>query len=572
MNKFLKIRDLTLRDGQQSLFATRMTQAQVDRVLPFYQEAGFYAMEVWGGAVPDSVMRYLDEDPWERLEKIKAAIGESSKLTALSRGRNLFGYNPYPEAVIEGFNRNAVKSGIDIMRIFDALNDTSNIASTVKFVKENGGIADCTVCYTVDPKFRKRDHLKGLLKGKLLPGKIFTIEYFVRKAQELERMGADMITIKDMAGLIPPIKSGIIIKLMKEEVGIPINFHTHSTPGYGLASVLTAILSGVDIVDTCILNFAGGPAGPSFEMVQIFCNKLGIDTGVNLEAVVKINKELKEIRKELGEFDTYQIFPIEFDITKDKLPKEIDALFDKAIDLARERKERELLATTQAIEQYFKFPPPNENVRTAEIPGGMYTNMLAQLKQLKLEKLLPHVLEIIPSVRLNAGLPPLVTPTSQIVGVQAVNCIIDENNGKPYYTTNSVQFVNLVKGLYGKTPIPIEPAFRKQITGSAKETPYNPKDYKKQENPVLEEFGGVHLAQNEKEELLLELFPTVATNFLAKRIEEGHMAEIRAIQEAERKKHEAEKAAYENLSPEEKEKRLLEGLYSYKWTTIKPEE
>lgn len=572
MNKTLKIRDLTLRDGQQSLFATRMTQAQVDRVLPFYKEAGFYAMEVWGGAVPDSVMRYLNEDPWERLEKIKAIIGDTSQLTALSRGRNLFGYNPYPDSVIEGFNRNAVKSGIDIMRIFDALNDTTNIASTIKYVKENGGLADCTVCYTVDPRFRNRDRILGLLKGKPLPGKIFTIEYFVRKAQELEKMGADMITIKDMAGLIPPVKSGIIIKLMKEEVGIPINFHTHSTPGYGLASVLTAILNGVDIVDTCILNFAGGPAGPSFEIVQLFCDKLGIETGVNLDAVVKINRELKEIRKELSDFDTYQIFPIEFDITRDKLPAEIDALFDKAIELGLERKERELLATTQAIEQYFKFPPPNENVRTAEIPGGMYTNMLAQLKQLKLEKLLPHVLEIIPTVRLAAGLPPLVTPTSQIVGVQAVNCVIDENNGKPFYTTNSVQFVNLVKGLYGKTPFPIDPAFRKQITGSPKETPYNPKDYKKQDNPVLEEFGGVQLAQNEKEELLLELFPSVASTFLSNRIEQRHLAGIRAIQEEKRRQYEAEKAAYDNLSDEEKEKRLQEGLYSYKWTTFTPGE
>ncbi len=572
MNKKLKIRDLTLRDGQQSLFATRMTQEQIDRVLPLFKEAGFYAMEVWGGAVPDSVMRYLNEDPWERLEKIKAVTGTTSKLTALSRGRNLFGYNPYPDSVIEGFNRHAVHSGIDIMRIFDALNDVNNMKSTIKYVKENGGLADCTVCYTVDPKFRKRDRFMGILKGKPLPGKVFTIEYFVRKAQELEQLGADMITIKDMAGLIPPVKSGIIIKLMKEEVSIPIDFHTHSTPGYGLASILTAILSGVDIIDTCILNFAGGPAAPSFEVIQIFCNKLGIDTGVNLEAVVKINRELKEIRRELAPFDTYQIFPIDFDITKDKLPPEVDALFDKAIDLARQRKERELLETTQAIEKHFRFPAPNENVRTAEIPGGMYTNMLAQLKQLKLEKLLPRVLEIIPIVRLAAGCPPLVTPTSQIVGVQAVNCVIDENNGKPFYSTNSNQFVNLVKGLYGKTPIPIDPAFRKQITGSPKETPYDPKAYKKQENPVLDEFGGVKLAQNEKEELLLELFPAVANGFLRNRIEERFNAEINKIEEEKRRKYNEARAEYENLSPEEKKKRLLEGLYNYRWTTDQEEE
>lgn len=572
MNKSIRIRDLTLRDGQQSLFATRMTQEQTDRVLPLFREAGFYAMEVWGGAVPDSVMRYLHEDPWERLEKIKAGIGDTSKLTALSRGRNLFGYNPYPDSVIEGFNRHAVQSGIDIMRIFDALNDVNNIRSTIKYVKENGGIADCTVCYTVDPKFRKRDRLKGILKGKPLPGKVFTIEYFVRKAQELEKMGADMITIKDMAGLIPPVKSGIIIRLMKEEVKIPIDFHTHSTPGYGLASILTAIINGVDIIDTCIMNFAGGPAAPAYEIIQIFCDKLGIDTGVNQKVVARINAELKEIRKELAAFDNYKIFPRPFDLSKDKLPKNIDALFDLAIEYATEKKESKLLETTQAIEQYFNFPAPNENVRNAEIPGGMYTNMLAQLKQLQLEKLLPRVLEIIPIVRLAAGCPPLVTPTSQIVGVQAVNCIIDENAGKPFYTTKSIQFVNLVRGVYGKTPIPIDPAFRKLITGSAKEIPYDPKEYKKQENPELPEFGNVLLAKNEKEALLLELFPAVANGFLRNKIEEKYQEEANRIEAEKRKKYEAEKAKYDKLSKQEKEKRLLEGLYNYHWTSENPDD
>lgn len=566
MNKQIKIRDLTLRDGQQSLFATRMSQAQVDKVLPLYKEANFYAMEVWGGAVPDSVMRFLNEDPWERLEKIKASIGEASKLTALSRGRNLFGYNPYPDSVIEGFNRHAVQSGIDIMRIFDALNDVRNIASTIKYVKENGGLADCTVCYTVDPKFRKRDQVKRFLTGKPLPGKIFTIEYFVKKAVELEKMGADMITIKDMAGLIPPIKSGIIVKMMKEQVNIPINFHTHSTPGYGLASILTAIINGADVIDTCMMNFAGGPAAPAYELIQLFCDKLGIDTGINKEATVRINKKLKKIRKELAAYDTYKIFPLEFNICEDTVPKKLDLLLDKAIELAYKRKERELLETTQAIEQHFNFPAPNDQVRNAEIPGGMYSNMLAQLKHLKLEHLLPRVLDIIPSVRLAAGCPPLVTPTSQIVGVQAVNCIIDENNGKPFYTTKSNQFVNLVKGLYGKTPIPIDPDFRKQITGSPKEIPYDPKDYIKQDNPVLEEFGGVHLAKNEKEELLLELFPSVANNFLTNRIEETYTTEINLIEEERRKKYAEEKANYEKMSKEQKEKRLMKGLYNYLWT------
>ncbi len=571
MNRQLKIRDLTLRDGQQSLFATRMTQNQIDRVLPLFKEAQFYAMEVWGGAVPDSVMRYLNEDPWERLQKIKAALGDASKLTALSRGRNLFGYNPYPDSVIEGFNRNAVESGIDIMRIFDALNDVNNIRSTIEFVKKAGGIADCTVCYTVDPRFTKKERLMGYLKGHPLPKKIFTIEYFVNKAIELEKMGADMITIKDMAGLIPPVKSGIIIKMMKEELSIPIDFHTHSTPGFGLASVLTAIMNGADIIDTCIMNFAGGPAAPAFEIIQIFCNKLGISTGVNTSVIAAINAELKQIRKELAEYDSYQIFPIEFDLENDTLPAEIEALFDRAIELADAKKERELLETTQAIEKYFNFPPPNEFIRVAEVPGGMYTNMLAQLKQLKLEQHLPRVLEIIPSVRLSAGCPPLVTPTSQIVGVQAVNCVQDEANGKPFYTNKSTQFINLVKGIYGQTPTPIDPDFRKKITGSPKEVAYNPDEFRKQENPVLDEFGGVRLAANEKEELLLELFPNVAHSFLTNKIEKHYMAEIHAIEEERRQKLQKEKDAYEQLTAEEKRKKMEEGLYNFQWTTYKRE-
>jgi len=568
MNKTLKIRDVTLRDGQQSLFATRMNQEQIDRVLSYFKEANFYAMEVWGGAVPDSVMRYLDEDPWSRLEKIKSVIGDSSKLTALSRGRNLFGYNPYPDRVIEGFNRNAVNSGIDIMRIFDALNDTNNIKSTIKYVKENGGLADCTVCYTVDPKFRKRDRIRAFLQGKRLPKKIFTIEYFVKRAMELEKLGADIVTIKDMAGLIPPVKSGLIIDLIKQETNIPVNFHTHSTPGYGLASVLTSIINGADIIDTSIMNFAGGPAAPAFEIIQLFCDKLGVKTDVNLDAVVNINNILKDVRQELEPYDTYKIFPRDFDITKDKLPPEIDELFDQAIDFAQRRKEKALLETTQKIEAYFNFPPPADNVRKAEIPGGMYSNMLAQLKQQNMEDMLQRVLDIIPTVRLDAGCPPLVTPTSQIVGVQAVNCIVDENNDRPFYTTKSTQFVNLVKGIYGKTPLPVDPEFRKQIAGHKKEKPYDPSEYQKPENPILDELGGVYLAQNEKEELLLELFPAVATNFLHKRVEQKYMEQINAIEEEKRQKYLEEKKKYESLSEEEKKERLLEGLYNYQWSSF----
>ncbi len=510
----LFIRDLTLRDGQQSSFATRMKQAQIDRVLPYYKDAGFYAMEVWGGAVPDSVMRYLNESPWDRLEKIKAAVGDASKLTALSRGRNLFGYSPYTDEIIEGFCCNSIASGLGIMRIFDALNDVDNVKSTIKYVKKYGGIADCAVCYTIDPHFTTMERLKAFLKGKPLPKAVFTDAYFLDKAKQMEALGADMITIKDMSGLIPPKRVAGLIRLFKKNLHVPIDFHTHCTPGYGLASVLSAIVNGVDIVDTNIWYFAGGPAAPAIELIYLFCQKLQIDCGVNMEAVAKIREELKGIRKELEAFDAVKQFPNAFDPLKDKLPAEIDQALDQAIALAKSEQEEELLAVCHQIEQYFNFPKPNELVKNAEIPGGMYTNMVAQLKQLKAEDILEKAMTLIPTVRLAAGLPPLVTPTSQIVGAQAVNCALDQRAGKAMYTNVSNQFVNLVKGEYGKTPVPVDPEFRLKIAGVREETPYDTSRYQMQPNPVLEDCGGVKLAENEKELLLLELFPLVAKTFL----------------------------------------------------------
>lgn len=516
MARELKIRDLTLRDGQQSAFATRMTQAQVDRVLPYYKDAKFYAMEVWGGAVPDSVMRYLGENPWDRLEKIKAAVGNVSKLTALSRGRNLFGYAPYTDEIIEGFCRNAIESGLDIMRIFDALNDVDNVKSTIKYVKKYGGIADCAVCYTVDPKYPPLSE-EDIRNGKKNPEPVFTDEYFIDKARQMAALGADMITIKDMSGLIPPRRVYDLIKKMKAAgISVPIDFHTHCTPGYGLASVISAIAAGADIVDTNIWNFAGGPAAPAIELVYVFCKKMGIELNLNFEAIAKINKELYSIRQELSDYDAVHQFPKPFDPLHDTLPAEIDAEFDRAVKAAEAADEETLIDACHKIEAHFGFPKPNELVKRAEIPGGMYTNMVAQLKQFKSEDLLEKAMALIPEVRLAAGLPPLVTPTSQIVGAQAVNCALDIKKGKPKYTTVSNQFVSLVKGEYGHTPVPVDPEFRMKIAGVREETNYDTSKYKMQPNPVLEEYGGVKLAENEKEVLLLELFPMVAKEFLTK--------------------------------------------------------
>ena len=554
MARSLKIRDLTLRDGQQSSFATRMTQEQINRCLPYYKDAGFFAMEVWGGAVPDSVMRYLGENPWTRLESIHKEIGDISKLTALSRGRNLFGYAPYTDEIIDGFSRNAIKSGLGIMRIFDALNDVNNVKSTIKYVKRYGGIADCAVCYTVDPKYPQPTFLQKLF-GKKAPQPVFTDEYFLDKAKQMAALGADMITIKDMSGLIPPQRISRLVKLFKQHIKLPIDFHTHSTPGYGLASVYAAIAAGVDIVDTNCWWFAGGTGAPALELVYVFCQKMGIDIGVNMDAVAKINEQLKVIRKELelSVFGAEKPKPNRFAFSDTA-----DQLFNEAVAAAKAEDFDKLLEISQKIEAYYGFPAPNELVQKAEIPGGMYSNMVAQLKQLKAEDILPRAMELIPTVRLSAGLPPLVTPTSQIVGAQAVNCALDEKAGRAMYTNKSSQFIGLVKGDYGKTPVEIDPEFRFKICGFREEIPYDTTKYKMQPNPELPEAGGVKLAENEKELLLLELFPLVAKNFLTN-------SKKKAYETAE-----AEKAAKAAAKAEKEAKNAEEAKAAFAAQKVKP--
>ncbi|MBD5203943.1 MAG: biotin/lipoyl-binding protein [Bacteroidales bacterium] len=509
MTKKLKIRDLTLRDGQQSLFATRLKQEYVSRLLPLYRDAKFYIMEVWGGAVPDSVMRYLGESPWERLRSCSREMKGISLLSALSRGRNLFGYVPYPDRVLEGFYREAVKNGLNVMRIFDALNDINNIKGSIKMINDldgfngNVAIADTAVCYTVDPKGTPEEE------------KIFTDEYFVAKAVEMEKLGAKMVTLKDMAGLVSPSRIYSLMPKLKAALSVPVDFHTHCTPGYGLAAVLTAIIQGVDIVDTNIWWFGGGSAAPSIELIEIFCRKMGVEVDVNMEAVARIRHELKDARKSLAEFDLNKDkWPRDFDEALAEMPAEIDAEFDRAIEAAKANREDELLDACHKIEAYFGLPKPNELVKNAEVPGGMYSNMVANLRALGAEDVLEDAMALIPKVRRDAGLVPLVTPTSQIVGSQAVALAVDRRKGNPDYTNKNNQFISLVKGEYGQTPVPVDPKFREQITGSPEEKPYDVSSYKTPANPELDKFGGLKLASNEEEFLLLELLPTVAKTFL----------------------------------------------------------
>ena len=484
-------------------------------------------------------MRYLDQSPWDRLRACSKAMKGKSLLSALSRGRNLFGYVPYPDYVLEGFYKEAIANGLNVMRIFDALNDIDNVKESIRLINELGGIADGAVCYTVDPKTEpEKIGFFGRLFGKEAaePEKIFTDEYFVDKAKQMEALGAKIITLKDMAGLVNPLRAASIISKLKANVKVPVDFHTHCTPGYGLASSVMAIINGVDILDTNIWWFGGGSAAPAIELVYLFAQKLGVEIDVDMKAVGEIRKHLLDARLSLKEFDLGKL-PREFDPLTDSLPAEVEAQLNRAVTAAKASDEATLLDACHAIEQYFGFPKPNELVKEAEVPGGMYSNMVAQLKALHAEDLLDDAMRLIPMVRRDAGLVPLVTPTSQIVGSQAVSVALDRRKGNPDYTTKSNQFISLVKGEYGHTPVAIDPAFREKITGSPVEKPYDTSSYKKPENPVVPELGGVKLASNREEELLLELLPSVANGFLRRRRTEEFEAK-----QAETAKKEAEAA------------------------------
>ena len=548
-NRKLKISDLTLRDGQQSLFATRLSQAEIDKLLPYYENAGFYIMEVWGGAVPDSVMRYLDESPWNRLRSVSKVMKGKSLLSALSRGRNLFGYVPYPTSVLEGFYKEAIANGLNVMRIFDALNDIDNVRDSIKMINTLGGIPDGAVCYTVDPPAQAPEAPNGLYARHYgtkpaEPENIVTDENIVDKARQMEALGAKIITLKDMAGLVSPLRAASIISKLKAALTVPVDFHTHCTPGYGLASSVMAILHGVDILDTNIWWFGGGSAAPAIELVYLFAKRMDVELDVDMKAVGEIRNRLLDARHSLKAFDlNADRMPRAFDPLADTLPAEIEAQLDRAVAAAKAGDEDTLLEACHAIEAYFGFPKPNLLVKDAEVPGGMYSNMVAQLKSLGAEDLLDDAMRLIPMVRRDAGLVPLVTPTSQIVGSQAVSVALDRKKGNPDYSNPSNQFIALVKGEYGHTPVPVDPAFREKITGSPVETPYDVNSYRKPENPALPDLGGKPLATNKEEELLLELLPSVANGFLRRRRTEEYEASRPAAAEVK------EEAAAQDEAP-----------------------
>jgi len=403
----LKITDLTLRDGHQSNFATRM---RTEDMLPIAEEmnkAGFYSMEVWGGATFDVACRFLNEDPWDRPRALKKLMPDTP-LQMLLRGQNLVGYRNYADDVVNAFVKHAAECGIDIFRIFDALNDERNLETSCKAVKKAGKHAQLSICYSLtEPK---------------MGGPVFTLDYYLEKARILEKMGADSICIKDMAGLIAPDDAYTLVSALKKTVKVPILLHTHFTSGMGAMSLLKATEAGVDIIDTCVAPFALRTSHPAIEPFIVALQGTPRDTGLDLHQMVKIGEYLEEIAP----------------------------------------KYRDFLNTT-------RLSVIDINVLVHQTPGGMISNLVSQLRMSNAIDRLDDVYAEVPKVRKELGYPPLVTPTSQIVGVQAVQNVLAGR-----YNMVSTQVADYCYGLYGKPPAKIDPEIQKSIL----------KRYKKGQEPI----------------------------------------------------------------------------------------
>ena len=389
--------ETVLRDANQSLIATRMPFSDFEPILSTMDKAGYYSLECWGGATFDSCLRYLNEDPWERLRKIRAAC-PNTKLQMLLRGQNLLGYKHYPDDVVRLFVKKSVENGIDIIRIFDALNDVRNIEVAVDETLKNGAIASGTICYTLSP--------------------IHNLESYVKLAKQIESLGVGSICVKDMAGIMSPKEGYDLVKALKETVKVPVVVHTHSTTGLGFMTLLKCVEAGADVIDTAISRFSGGTSQPATETLVYALRQLGYEVGVDEKVCKEINDFFKPIR--------------------DKALK--SGLLNPVV----------MGTQTDAL--------------IYQIPGGMLSNLVAQLTaQKKLDKL-DEVLEETPRVRKDLGYPPLVTPMSQMVGVQATaNVLAGER-----YKNISKEVKSYIKGEYGKAPGEVSPELQKLVLGDEK--------------------------------------------------------------------------------------------------------
>lgn len=441
----VKITETVLRDAHQSLIATRMPISDMEPILPELDKIGFYSAEVWGGATFDACLRFLDEDPWERLRTIRRLM-PNTKLQMLFRGQNMLGYRHYADDVLEYFVQKTVANGMDIIRIFDALNDIRNLETAVKAAKKEGAHAQIAMSYTT--------------------GEVFTTEYYVNYAKQIRDIGADSICLKDMAALLTPYRTEELVKAIKAEVDLPLQIHTHYTSGLASMCLLKGIEAGADIVDTAMSPLALGTSHAPTESIVAALQGTEYDTGLDL---VKLN----EIRPYFMKL-------------REKYIK--SGLLDP-----------KMLATDAGALIY-------------QVPGGMLSNLLSQLKQAGKEDKLQDVLEEVPRVRKDAGYPPLVTPSSQIVGTQAVfNVIMGER-----YKTVTKEFKGLVRGEYGKTPVPIDPDFRKKIIGDAEPIDCRPADLIQPELETLRKECAEWIEQDE-DVLSYAQFGQVAVKFFEKR-------------------------------------------------------
>jgi len=450
----VKVQDLTFRDGHQSLFATRGRTEDMLNVAELMDQVGFYSMEVWGGATFDTMHRYLGEDPWDRIRILKKHITKTP-FSMLLRGQNLVGYQNYADDVVEAFVQRSCDNGIDIFRVFDALNDFRNFQTAVKIIKKNKKLFEGAICFS--------------LTEQRMGGDIYNIDYYVKKAKQLEEMGADTICIKDMAGIVAPYDAYDLIKALKENVKVPVHLHTHFTSGMGDLALLKAIEAGVDIIDTCVGPYAYRTSHPAIEPLVITLLGTNRDTGFDIKLLNKIGKEMEK-----------------------DIPKYM-----------------EFADTT-------KFSIIDTDVIIHQTPGGMLSNLVNQLREMDALDKLEDVFKEIPKVRKDLGQIPLVTPTSQIVGIQAVNnALFDTYEGE--YARIMEQVKDLCYGLYGKTTLPINPEVQKKAL----------KGYPKGETPITCRPGDVippamekvhkeceGLAKNIDDELIVALYNITGKRFL----------------------------------------------------------
>ena len=455
------ITETVLRDAHQSLAATRMTTEEMIPILDDMDKVGYYSLEAWGGATFDSCLRFLHEDPWERLRTIRNHA-KNTKLQMLFRGQNILGYRHYADDVVEYFVQKSIANGIDIIRIFDALNDARNLETAIKATIKEGGHVQAAISYTTSP--------------------FHTNEGFAAYAKQLEDMGAHSICVKDMSGLLRPYEAYQLVKTLKNNVKIPIHVHTHYTSGLGSMTLLKAIEAGADGVDTAISPLAMGTSHTPTESLVATLQGTPYDTGLDLATLDVVAKHFNKIRE--------------------------DYIASGLIDT--------------------KVLKVDVNALRYQVPGGMLSNLISQLKMAGKSDKLEEVLEEVANVRADAGYPPLVTPSSQIVGTQAVNNVIFGGEGR--YSRVTKEFKGLVRGEYGKCPAPIDEEFKKKIIGDEDIIDYRPADKIAPEIDSLRERVAPYREQDE-DLLSLALFEQVAIKFFEWRKQQKYQLDPNGIAE-----------------------------------------